>query len=236
MEWNQIKGVVLQRLPEFMREGRRNLNRDRIKYVFREGTRQFVRTDLRWSYLVIGGMVAAGVLVNVFLPHGWTVWPVVMGAGIMLMIHEAADRNLQGVPPLHVYGFFISAMVVWLGLIAILSAFNPVILLIGLIVLGYYCTLGYIKQLERRKLIARRRLAQQCVHCGRPADYELALCMHCGREPDPDDAQLKRVAHQPKTATDKARARENLTPKPPTESAAKKEQALIQRRRTKRPR
>jgi len=207
-----------------------------FKYILREGTRQFIRINLRWSYLAVAGMVVLGCVVNLMLPHGWTVWPVVLAAGIMLMVHEAADRNRQGVPPLHAYALFISAMAVWLGALAILSAINPVILLIGLIALGYYSTLGYVKQLERRKLIARRRADGLCVHCGHPADYELALCMHCGREPDPDDAQLKRVGQAPRSSRDKARARQNLTPKPPTASAAMKEQALLARRRTRRPR
>ncbi|HXE55962.1 MAG TPA: hypothetical protein VN541_23250, partial [Tepidisphaeraceae bacterium] len=94
----------------------------------------------------------------------------------------------------------------------------------------------YFKDQEHKKLVARRRAEQRCMHCGRPADYHLALCMHCGREPDPDDAQLKRVAHAPKSASDKARARESLKPKPVTADVARKEQALLARRRTKRPR
>jgi len=201
-----------------------------------EAFRQLIRIDLRYSYLIIAAMVAAGLLVNLFLPHGWTIWPLVVGVSIMLAIHEAADRNAQGVPPFQVYAFFLGAMLVWLAAIAILSSLNPVIVLAAIIAMSYYCLMGYFKDRENKKLVARRRAEQRCVHCGHPADYHLALCMHCGREPDPDDAQLKRVAHAPKTAAEKARARESLRPKPATADVARKEQALLDRRRTNRPR
>lgn len=236
MDWKHLKDFAIARLTAVSADARPRPKWDRFKYILREGTRQFIRINLRWSYLAIAGMVVLGAVVNLTLAHGWTVWPVVLAAGIMLMVHEAAERNHQGVPPLHAYIFFISAMAAWLGTLAVLSAINPVILLIGFIALGYYCTLGYIKDLDRRKTMAQRRAEGLCVHCGHPADYELAMCLHCGREPDPDDAQLKRVGNSPRSSRDKARARQNLTPQPPTASAAKKEQALLARRRTKRSR
>lgn len=236
MDWKQLKDLVTARLAAVSPDTGCHPKWDRLKYILREGTRQFIRINLRWSYLAIAGMVVIGVVVNLTLAHGWTVWPVVLAAGIMLMVHEAAERNRQGVPPLHAYALFISAMAAWLATLVVLSAINPVVLLIGFIALGYYCTLGYVKDLERRKVMTQRRAEGLCVHCGHPADYELAMCLHCGREPDPDDAQLKRVGHTSRSSREKARARQNLTPKPPTASAAKKEQALLARRRTRRSR
>ena len=76
-------------------------------------------------------MVFLGILVNLLLPHGWTVWPIVLAASLMLLIHEAADRNGVGVPPLMVYSFFGGVVIFWLIGIAVLSLLNPIILLIG---------------------------------------------------------------------------------------------------------
>src|SRR5438128_3057792 len=70
---------------------------------------QFREHDLRWSYLAVGGMVIVALIVNFLLPHGWTVWPFVLAIGILLYIHEAAERNGTGVPPMHVYGLFFGA-------------------------------------------------------------------------------------------------------------------------------
>ena len=208
--------------------------RDRLKRLAREGLRQYLRTDLRWSYLAIGGMVLLGVAVNLLLPHGWTIWPLVMAGGIMLMVHEAAERNGQGLPPLHVYAFFVSAMIVWLAFVVVLSAVNPLIVLAGMLTLLYYGGRGYIQQRQRRRLIAGRRAAGRCIHCGAPARQGWAVCPSCGREPDPDDALLKRVGGVPRSAQSKARARAALTPERPTASAAQKEQALLARRHRRR--
>ena len=61
-----------------------------------EAVRQTAATDLRWSYLIITGLAVVGVAVNFLLPHGWTVWPVVLAVGLLVMINEASDRNGQG--------------------------------------------------------------------------------------------------------------------------------------------
>jgi hypothetical protein len=212
-------------------EGRVHEIKERAKAFLRRGLREYVRTDLRWSYLAIFGMILGGAVINLAMPHGWTVWPFVMAAGMMMLIHEAAERNLTGVPPFHVYALFFSALACWFVLLAILSLINPVILLIGLLVLGYYCALGYLKQRERKRLIARRRMEGKCIFCGAVADYDLAFCMNCGNEPDPDDAQLKRVAHVPRAGNIQQRARTALKPPSPSEVARQKEQALMTRRR-----
>jgi hypothetical protein len=193
--------------------------------------RTYIRTDLRWSYLLIFAMMAGGVVINLFMPHGWTVWPLVMAAGMMLLIHEAADRNGEGIPPLQVYAFFLGALVIWFFMMAVLSIVNPVILLVGLIAAGYYCALGYIRQREHKLLVTKRRMEGLCIFCGEPADYDLAFCPRCGREPDPDDAQLRRVAHAPRSGNVKERARSALMPPPAAAAMKQKEQSLIDRRR-----
>lgn len=231
MDLKDVENFLLRFLDPTNGEGKFNDRMNRTRHFIRLWLRSFVRTDLRWSHLAIFGMMICGALVNFFMPHGWTVWPVVMAAGMMLLIHEAADRNGQGIPPLYVYGFFIGAMGTWFALVTVLSVVNPLILLVGLVALGYYCALGYIRQREHKRLVTRRRMAGQCIYCGEPADLDLAYCPRCGREPDPDDAQLKRVINATRTDADKKRARESLKPPPQAVVMRSKEQALIDRRR-----
>src|SRR2546423_15275381 len=97
----------------------------------------------------MGLMVVGGAVMNLFLPHGWTVWPFVLAAAIMLFINEAADRNGQGIPPLKVYAFVGGAVVLWMSLVLIISALNPLVLLLGLSILGYHLAKGYIKTRQR---------------------------------------------------------------------------------------
>ena len=234
MDLKDVENFLLRFLDPTYGEGKFNEWSNRAKHFIRLWLRSYVRTDMRWSYLAIFGMMVVGTLINVFMPHGWTVWPVVMMAGMMLLIHEAADRNGEGIPPIYVYGFFIGAMLTWFVLVTVLSIINPVILLIGMIALSYYCALGYIKQREHKKLVTQRRMAGQCIYCGQPADLDLAFCMHCGREPDPEDARLKRVINAPRSGADKQRTREALKPPPQAVAMRSKEQALIDRRRAAR--
>jgi hypothetical protein len=226
-----IENFLLTYLDPTQGDGKFHAWRQKAKHFIRLWLRTYIRTDMRLSYLLIFGMMVIGVLVNLFMPHGWTVWPFVMAAGMMLLIHEAADRNGEGIPPLYVYAFFIGAMLSWFLMMTMLSLINPVILIVGLIVMGYYSALGYIRQREHKRLVMRRRMDGQCIYCGTPADYDLAFCAKCGREPDPDDAQLKRVAHAPRGDGIKQRARDSLKPPPAATAMKSKEQALIDRRR-----
>ena len=232
MDLKQVENFLFKALDPVMGEGRVHLVKERGKALRRRAIRDYVRTDLRWSYLAILGMVIGGVVVNLLMPHGWTVWPFVMAAGMMMLIHEAAERNLGGVPPFQVYAFFIGAMACWFACIFIISRVNPVILLIGILVMCYYVALGYLKKLERKRIIMKRRMEGRCIFCGAIADYDMAYCANCGREPDPDDAQLKRVAYAPRSGNIKEKARSALKPASPTAVAKQKEQALIARRRT----
>ena len=196
----------------------------------------YARHDARISHVIIGGLVVLGTMVNLFMPHGWTVWPLVVMAAMIILIHEAADRHGQGVPPLYVYALFAAALLSYFVLVLILGAVNPLLLGAGMLALTYYGGQGYLKRRERALLISKRRAAGLCIYCGAVADPQHAFCLRCGEEPDPDAALLKRVAEAPRTAQGKARTRAALTPAPPTAAMAKKEQVFLARRhRTKRP-
>jgi len=202
----------------------------------RRGLKEFVEHDLRVTYLAIGGLVVVGIIVNLLLPRGWTVWPFVLGAAIMLGINEMADRSGQGIPPLRIYLLFTGAVIGWIAVVLIISAFNPIVLLVGISILGYYWAKGYIKTRERKKLIIARRVAGCCIHCGQVIDPQYAYCQNCGEDPDPETSLLKRITTAPRGLGSADKARKALKPESIAASAARKEQALMARRRTKRTR
>lgn len=204
----------------------RRLWKERLRLAWED----YCRTGARWSHLAILGLVVAAVFVNLFLPHGWTAWPIVLAAAILIAMHEAAERNGQGVPPLHVYVWFVGAMIVWFVIVLLVSAVNPFVIFLGMGGLTYYGLREQLKHRARQRLIISRQTAGQCIHCGRLADPDQIYCLHCGKEADPDHTQRDRVANMPRSAADKARARANLTPAPPTSPARQKEQALLARR------
>ena len=190
--------------------------------------KQFFSMDLRWSYIAIGAMVVIGVVLNFLLPHGWTVWPFVMAAGILAMVNEAADRNGQGIPPFQVYALFFGALGLWVFVMAVLSITNPLILLLGISVLIYYAIRGYLQDRERRCMIETRRAENRCIHCGEPIiDPKLAFCENCGEEPNPLNTQLDRVRSTVSLAKNTAHARGVLTKEAVTAAAARKEKQLL---------
>ena len=190
-------------------------------------TRQFWLLDMRWSYLMVSGLAFVGVVVNFFLPHGWTVWPFVMAAAILLFVHEAAERNGQGVPPLHVYALFFGALAAWIIVMAILSVTNPLIVVLGIAILGYRCAKAWIKQRERNRIIEERRAAGQCIYCGEIVENaNLGVCMNCGNDPDPSATQLARVASIVHGAKQTERARAVIKGESLGQIASKKERVL----------
>jgi len=197
---------------------------------------QYVERDMRYSHLMLGAMVLLGLIVNLLLPHGWTVWPFVLAAAILLTTHELAERHGQGVPPLHVYAFFIAALMAWLLIVILISAVNPIVVLLGIGVLAYFALRGYLRQRAKLQLIAARRAANLCIHCGHVIDPGLAFCEGCGEDPDPDRNRLQRVASAPGGKQRKEHLRSVLKPDAPTTVAQKKEQALLARRHRKRDR
>jgi hypothetical protein len=175
--------------------------------------RQFSLADLRWSYIAIGVFIVIGAVVNLLLPNGWTIWPFVFAAGVLTMMHEAADRNASGIPPLYVYGFVAGAVITWIGVVMIFTAVNPLILVLGMLALAYYAAKDHIKQKQRMELMAGRAMEGLCIHCGEPVDATLAYCPECGLEPNPDESRLKRVASTVSQAKRSQHMREVLSRK-----------------------
>jgi hypothetical protein len=198
--------------------------------------RELYQVEMRHTWYLVAAMILLGLVVNLWLPHGWTIWPIVFIAGIMAMVHEAAERNGQGVPPLHVYAAVAAVLALWILGAFIFSVINPLILLAGMAGIGYQCARAIIRQRERARHIARRRAEGCCIFCGAPANPELSFCESCGEEPDPDSARLDRVAGVVRTRNNAPQARAALTAKPETASTAAKEQALLARHHARKPR
>src|SRR5690349_13687686 len=102
------------------------------KEALGKGFKDYLSFDMRWSYGLIAVAIVVGIVAS-FMSHGWTVWPFVFIVCFMSMVHEAAQRNGQGVPPFHVYALLVGTIVGWIVVVAIFSLVNPVILLFGLI-------------------------------------------------------------------------------------------------------
>jgi hypothetical protein len=204
----------------------------------RKGLAEFVRDDLRTSHLIIAGLVVIGAIINFFLDYGWTVWPFVVAAAILLTIHEAAERNGTGVPPGHVYLLFFGGMIVWLVVVMIISATNPFVLILGVAAVVYYAGKGYMHEREKALLIFHRRKEGLCIHCGERYNPENEMCDHCGEEPDPMSTQLQRVAgvarnRQSNEGVERTRAA--LKPDSTAATASRREKALIARRQATKP-
>jgi hypothetical protein len=200
--------------------------KDRLLTVGRE----FVQQDLRYSYYVAAGLILLGAIVNLTLAHGWTVWPFVFVASFMTMVHEAAERSGQGVPPLYVYAGFVSMLTLWVIGAVIFSALPPIVLLIGAIAIIYQCAKGYILQHQRSALVATRRANGLCVHCGEAFKVNQLECPNCGNEPNPEGIRLSRVSAVVSNRKNTARARSTIGRQSANAGVAQKEQALIARR------
>ena len=199
---------------------------NRVMLVLRE----FMQQDLRYSYYVAAGLILLGAIVNLFLDHGWTVWPFVFVAAFMTMVHEAAERSGQGVPPLYVYAGFVSMLALWVIGAVIFSTINPVVLLVGGIAITYQCAKGYIHQHQRSALVQMRRANGLCIHCGDPFKLNVLECPACGNEPNPEGIRLSRVSAVVSNRKNVERARSTIGRQNAHGSAAQKEQALIARR------
>src|SRR4051812_5408234 len=96
--------------------------------------KEFYRNDMRWSYWIIGGLIAIAIVAS-FFKGGWQLYPFLFAAGVLSMIHEAADRNGQGVPPLYAYAFLLGGIGIWILVVLIFSFVNPFILFLGVLAL-----------------------------------------------------------------------------------------------------
>jgi hypothetical protein len=208
------------------------MDQNGIKARLMEALRQYASLDLRFSYLALGGTIVVGGLINLLFAHGWTVWPAILAFGILTYMNEAVSRNCQGFPPYHVYAFFFGAIAVWTLIVLILSAVNPVILLLGIGAILFRIIEAILRQRQREQLIATRRLQGVCLHCGGPYDSNVVFCENCGEEPNPDEAILKRVAQIYRSNDQIERARSALVRTAAPTTASSKEQALLARHRT----
>lgn len=198
-----------------------------IKTYVIKAMHQFSWTDLRWSYIIIGGMIVLGAFVNFVMPHGWTILPLIPVMGMLVVVNESADRNGQGVPPFQVYALLAGGVGAWLVAVMILSQVNVFVLLLGVGGLGAYTAHGYLKHREHLRLILKRRLEGLCVHCGEPADEDDTYCENCGQEPDPDRTSQQRTSAIVQHGKRTDRARSVLTPESLGNVAARKEKALL---------
>ena len=203
-----------------------------IKIAIDKVFREYVRSDIRPSHLIIGAIIVIGAIVNLVFAHGWTIWPFVAAFGVLTYINEAADRNGQGIPPFQAYALLIGGAVVWIVLVMFLSFINPLILVLGIMAVMYRGAQAYLRQRERNKLIASRRAEGVCLHCGAVNNPDAPYCESCGEEPNPDSALLRRVAEIYRTPQDMARARAVLMRGNVGSSASAKEKALLSRHRT----
>lgn len=199
-----------------------------------DGLTRTYQRDLRWSYVVLFLMVFVGAVVNLIMPHGWTVWPMVLGAAIMMAMHEAAERTSEGVPPFKAYTLFAAGLFAWLVVVVLVSAVNPFILMLGLAAIAYQVAHGWMKNRQKRLLVEARREDGRCIYCGQPANYETAYCESCGEDPDPERTRLDRVASMASQEKRGARVRAAMNPESHAASAKKREQALLARNRVKR--
>jgi hypothetical protein len=203
-----------------------------IRNRLSQAAREFWRLDLRLSHLILAISILIGALINLFFAHGWTVWPAVLAFGILTYMNEAVSRNGQGIPPYHVYAFFFGAIAAWFAAVLVLSRLNPLILILGLGVILYRIIEALLKQRERDRLIATRRMAGLCLHCGEPYDPNAVFCENCGEEPNPDEAILKRVAQIYRSTEQVRNARAALARTATPTTASSKEQLLLARHRT----
>jgi hypothetical protein len=204
---------------------------DELKKNVKQTLREYGQTGLRWSYVIVAVMAVLGAIVNLFLPHGWVIWPAVLAIGIMVMINEAASRNTQGVPPLVVYGWVIVALIIWVAMAVIFSAIFPILMIVGIPAMIGYAIYAYLKNRKRERLLNERREKGICIHCGLRLEAKLEDCPHCGKEQALEPwSLLRRMQVRDRTTEDVARARDLLTPKPPTVAAKRKEEALLAQR------
>jgi hypothetical protein len=210
-----------------------------IKLYAIKARQQFTWADLKWSYLIIGGLFLLCIPISFMMKDGWTIWPMLPVLAMLIVINESAERNGQGVPPFQVYAFFGMVIGVWIVGVIVLSKVNVFVQLLAMGVLAYYSLKAHLLQRERMRIIEMRRNEGCCIHCGEPSDPEAMICEECGLEVDPERTSQQRTASIALYGKKSDRAREVLTPQSLGNIAAAKEKALLAnspRRRGKPPR
>ena len=184
-------------------------------------------TVLRWSFLIDGVLVLIGIGVNFAMPHGWTVWPFVAIAGVLVMLNESTDRNGEGIPPLRVYGLFFAGLTLYIVALMILSTLNLFVVLAGMAMCLYFAMKAYLDQRAKDRLLAERLANGLCIHCGHPRNPDLPYCTQCGEEPDPSAAQRERIRAVVVSNQASERMRSILSTKNKMADLQKKERALL---------
>jgi hypothetical protein len=182
---------------------------------------------MRWSYILIAVLVVIGGVVNLVVAHGWTVWPIVAVAGMLLYLNEAADRNASGIPVLYVYALAGMAVLLWVAVVMALSVVNPLILWAGILGVGGYCARDWMLERQRHELVASRREGGLCVFCGEPASVDDGVCPNCGEDPDPDQSQAQRIRAVMANSNRSGNARQVLQGETLAQGAKRKEAALM---------
>jgi hypothetical protein len=208
---------------------------EKLKQQYKLIRSQFSSADLRWSYIVVALLVLVSIVINVILKEGWTIWPFTAEIVAVVVIHEIAERHGEGVAPIKAYVFAFGVLAAWLGVSILLSVTNPLIILLGMGALIYFCGRGYMRLQAKLEIINHRVNNGLCVHCGEPAHPDSGVCEHCGCDPNPSDSQLKRVQAYSSKNRNPAHMRAVLKQDSLSASAHKKEQALLARRRANRP-
>jgi hypothetical protein len=193
--------------------------------------KQFYNQDMRVSYFIILGLIIAGIIVNIFWPQLWIMWPFIFAVAVLSIVHEAAERNGQGVPPLYAYAFLFGVLALWVLIVVLLRVVvNKYVLLFAVIGLGYQCAKAWVQERERTKLIESRRAQGMCIHCGEPIAEKTAVCLNCGQEPDPLGQRMRRITSIVGGKRDTVRARATIKQESLASSASKREQALLAKR------
>src|SRR5882724_10756130 len=109
-----------------------------IKAYVVKAWKSFGWTDLRWAHLWIVSLIVGAGVINLLLPNGWTIWPLIPVMAAMIVINEAAERNDQGIPPLQIYAFVVVVTLVWLAGVIIMSQVPIFIQLTGVGALVWY--------------------------------------------------------------------------------------------------
>ena len=221
-EWQKaILAVMNFRPAEFYEQLRKELPRT---------LRDLVRLNLRTSYLVAAGLVVIGAIVQRFIPHGWSVWPVVFVGGLLAMIDEAVDRNGTGIPPLRVIALTIGFLGGWLGMALLLKVIHPVVWVLGIAVAAYYAVRGDMRRRAAIGLMNMRVANGQCAYCGEEVDEGVIDCPHCGELTNPDGVRTRWSTLQGQSAAAVARTRGILIGESGGAIARRKEQALLAKR------
>jgi hypothetical protein len=192
--------------------------------------RTFVFLDMRWSFFVTVILIGVGGIVQLFIPRGWSVWPVVFCGALLSMLDEASDRNGVGVPPLRVVAFVVGVLAAWLGLAMFLRVVPTIVPILGLGVTAYYSIRADLKRRQRRAVMAMRVHQGLCAYCGEEFEPGTIDCMHCGELVNPDGIRSTWSTRIAQSAGGVARTRAILKGEAGGVTARKKEQALLDRR------